>query len=77
MPQLKKNNYKLPENIDEKWKFQENKLKYPIATLTKLREAVRLRKDKATELFSTELFGVHNVLQEILIHYTVEQNLTF
>ena len=33
-------------------------MKYPIAILTNLREPVRLRKDKATESFSTELFDV-------------------
>ena len=45
-------------------KLQENKLKYPIATLTELREAVRLRKDKAAELFSTELSGVSQYTTE-------------
>ena len=61
---IKKNNYELPGNINEKLKLQENKLKYPIATLSKLREAVHLRKDKATELFSTELFGVSQCIAE-------------
>lgn len=45
-------------------KLQENKLNYPIATLTELREAVRLRKDKATELVSTELSGVSQGIKE-------------
>ena len=47
---IKKNNYKLPGNVNEKLNFQENKLEYLITTLTKLREAVRLRKDKTTKL---------------------------
>ena len=78
MPQLKKK-YKLPGNINEKLKLQENKQKCPIARLTKLREAVRLRKDKATELFLTGLFGVSRCIWcvTILIHYTMEQSLTF
>ena len=61
---IKKNNYKLPGNVNEKLNPQENKLKYPIATLAKLRETVRLRKDKAAKLFSTELFSVSQCIAE-------------
>ena len=40
-----------------------------------MREAERLRKDKATELFSTELFGVSQCIAENSLHHGTKSDI--
>ena len=42
--------------------------------LTKLRDAVRHRREKAEMLFSTEIFGIASACQSMDITFTMEQN---
>ena len=52
----------IPGKFESEKKEKEQKLVYPPGTLNKLREAVKLRPELATQLFATELFGVSQSL---------------
>ena len=59
---IKKNNFMIPGKFESEKKEKEQKLVYPPGALNKLREAVKLRPELATQLFATELFGVSQSL---------------
>ena len=71
----KKNNFKVAGKMHEDWSSKKRKIDYPIAILTKLREAIRFRKEKTTELLSKKSY--YNVLHKIQIHYAMKRNMTF
>ena len=55
---IKKNSFLTPGKFEEQKKESHKKLIYSNEIMNKLRSACDLRRDKASQLFETELFGV-------------------
>ena len=61
---IRKNNYKLPRNLNDAMKEEIKNLTYFPSVLNKIREVILVRKSQAIELFQTELFNVAESIAE-------------
>ena len=61
---IRKNNYKLPRNLNDAMKEEIKNLTYFPSVLNKIREVILVRKSQAIELFQRELFNVAESIAE-------------